>query len=171
MSNKIKLFKQKAKTFEVGAYRFVFNINEKNIRKGKVDGTYLKISERNGQWSLTLDGNAHVFGYLLTAAQKEMLDQLRDYAMLIHQLSLMVTTDQTLTHEAWRVLYDWQERQMTKGAENAKSVTEEQEMASQALMEDIASEVGMSEKELKAKREEDKAILRELLNEDKEGEE
>ena len=100
-----------------------------------------------------------------------MLDQLRDYAMLIHQLSLMVTTDQTLTHEAWRVLYDWQERQMTKGAENAKSVTEEQEMASQALMEDIASEVGMSEKELKAKREEDKAILRELLNEDKEGEE
>lgn len=171
MSNKIKLFKQKAQTFEVGAYRFVFNINEKNIRKGKVDGTYLKISERNGQWALTLDGNSHAFGYLLTAARKEMLDQLRDYALLIHQLSLMVTTDQTVTHEAWRILYDWQERHMAKGAENAKSVTEEQEMADQALMEDIASEQGMSKKELKAKREADKELLREVLNEEMEGEE
>lgn len=168
-NNRFKFKRPNAQTFEVGAYRFVFNINEKNIRKGKVDGTYLKISEYNGQWSLTIDGNAHVFGFLLTAARKEMLNQLHDYARLIHQLSLMVTTDQTLTHDAWQILYDWQERQMAKGAEAAKKVTEAEEAASQALMEDIVSEQGLSEKELAEKREADKEIMREIIQKEGEG--
>ena len=169
MSNKFKLKQTNTQAYEVGAYRFVFNINEKNIRKGKVDGTFLKISERNGQWSLTIDGNSHVFGYLLEAAHQGKLEQLEGYARLVWSVSMLLTQDQTLTDDVATALNGWHERMMQKGAEAAEKVTKAEELASRSLMEDIVSEQGLSKKELKAKREADKALMREILN-DKEGE-
>ena len=55
-----------------------------------------------------------------------------------------------------------------EGAEKAKVVTDSEEMASQVFVEDIVSEQGMSKKELKAKREADREMMKEILNEDKE---
>lgn len=95
--------------------------------------------------------------------------QLENYARLLFSVAALDTLDQELDNDLWLAIDRWRERQFAKGAENAKNVTEEQDMADTALLNDIISEQSMSKKELKVKREEEKAILRELLNEDKEG--
>lgn len=177
MSNKIKLFKQKPKyTYEVGSmgdvclYRFDFYINERNIGKGKVDDTYLRISELNEQWGVIIPGNAHVFGYLLTAAKQDNLNQLLNYARLLYAVSMLVTTDQGLTNDLWRMVDKWSKRTFAKGAKNAKSVSEAEEMGAQAFMESVVERSQMSAKEAKQASDEDKALLREMLAEKGEGE-
>lgn len=167
MSNRIKLFKQKTYMEKrVGEFIFKWFFNEKKPKE-----CYLRIETTSGIWGMTVAGGTHAYGYLLAAAKQDLDTQLSGYAMYNYIVAMNLTQNQGFTDDLTRSINKMFKR-WEKGAETAaKNVTEVEEQASQALMEDIASEVGMSKKELKAKREEDKAILRELLNEDKEGEE
>lgn len=144
---------------------FDFYYKEGNIRR-----TYLKITSISGIMSLILGGNTHAYGYLLAAAKQERIDQLQGYIVSLFIPAMAMTQDQELTSGVQKVIVEWQKRKEAEGAEKAKAVTDTEEQASQAFMEDIASEQGMSKKELKAKREADKAEMRAILNEDKEGE-
>jgi hypothetical protein len=153
------------KTCEVGEWVFDFYYKEGNIRR-----TYLKITSISGIMSLILGGNTHAYGYLLAAAKQERIDQLQGYIVSLFIPAMAMTQDQELTSGVQKVIVEWQKRKEAEGAEKAKAVTDTEEQASQAFMEDIASEQGMSKKELKAKREADKAEMRAILNEDKEGE-
>lgn len=155
---------------EVGAFRFNFYLDENKLRKGSVDGTYLKISAigRENQWSLTIPGNAHVFGYLLEALNQGKNDQLHGYAFILNAASMLLTQDEGFNADIQRAIMEWQKRMDKKAETAAKSVSEAEEMASQSLMEDIISEQGLSKRELKAKREADKEAMREVLNEDME---
>lgn len=153
------------KTCEVGEWVFDFYYKEGNIRR-----TYLKITSTSGIMSLILGGNTHAFGYLLAAAKQDRIDQLQGYIVSLFIPAMAMTQDQELTSGVQKAIVEWQKRKEAEGAEKAKAVTDAQEQASQAFMEDIASEQGMSKKELKAKREADKAEMRAILNEDKEGE-
>lgn len=140
---------------------FDFYYKEGNIRR-----TYLKITSTSGIMSLILGGNTHAFGYLLAAAKQDRLDQLNGYIVSLFIPAMAMTQDQELTSGVQKAIVEWQKRKESDGAEKAKAVTDSEEMASQAFMEDIASESGMSKKELKAKREADKAEMRAILNED-----
>lgn len=160
------------KSVEVGPYRFNFYRDEKKIRKGSVNGTYLKISAigRDEQWSLTIPGNAHVYGYLTAALEQGKTEQLHGYAFMLNAVSMLLTQDEGFNADIQKAIMSWQERMNEKAKASAEKVTDSEEMASQAFMEDIVSEQGMSKKELKAKREADKTEMRAILNEDKEGE-
>lgn len=166
MSNKIKLLKHKAyKSVRVGGWLFEWYIDEKRPEK-----SYMRVQGESGLFDLKIKANSHVFGYLLAAAEKGMTEQLHGWITLVYIPAMGMTQDQGLTDDISRSVQKWMKRKDAEAKTNAKNVTESEELASQAMMEDIASEQGMSKKELKAKREADKEVMREVLNEEKEGE-
>ena len=120
--------------------------------------------------NMRLGGNTHAFGYLLAAAKQERIDQLQGYIVSLFIPAMAMTQDQELTSGVQKAIAEWQKRKEAEGAEKAKAVTDSEEMASQAFMEDIASESGMSKKELKAKREADREMMKAVLNEKDNGE-
>lgn len=150
---------------EVGEWKFTFHYKEGSIGK-----TFLSITSTSGLFNCRIGGNCHAYGYLLAAAKQERIDQLQGYIVSLFIPAMAMAQDQELTSGVQKAIVEWQKRKEAEGAEKAKAVTDSEEMASQVFVEDIVSEQGMSKKELKAKREADKAEMRAILNEDKEGE-
>lgn len=150
---------------ELGEWKFTFHYKE-----GSIEQTFLSITSTSGIMNMRLGGNTHAFGYLLAAAKQERIDQLQGYIVSLFIPAMAMTQDQELTSGVQKAIVEWQKRKEAEGAEKAKTVTDSDEMASQVFVKDIVSEQGMSKKELKAKREADKAEMRAILNEDKDGE-
>lgn len=148
---------------EIGEWKFSFHYKE-----GSIEKTFLSITSTSGIMNMRLGGNTHAFGYLLAAAKQGLDNQLAGYATTLYIPAMGITQDQGLCNDVQKAISKWMKRKEAEGAEKAKAVTPEQDMASAAFMEDIASESGMSKKELKAKREADRAEMRAVLNEDKE---
>lgn len=148
---------------EVGEWKFTFHYKE-----GSIEKTFLSITSTSGIYSMHIGGNTHAYGYLLAAAKQGLDSQLAGYITTLFIPAMAMTQDQELTSGVQKAIVEWQKRKEAEGAEKAKAVTDSEEMASQAFMEDIVSEQSMSKKELKAKREADKELMREILNEDKE---
>lgn len=149
---------------EVGEWKFTFHYKE-----GSIERTFLSITSTSGIFNCRIGGRNEAYYFLLHVAMKDDIPVLHDYITRVACLA-SIWDDTKLASEVNNALNDWQKRRDAKGAKKAKAVTDSEEMASQAFMEDIASESGMSKKELKAKREADKELMREVLNE-KEGEE
>ena len=149
---------------EVGEWKFTFHYKE-----GSIEKTFLSITSTSGIMNIHLGGNTHAFGYLLAAAKQGLDNQLAGYATTLYIPAMGITQDQGLCNDVQKAISKWLKRKEAEGAEKAKTVTPEPDMASAALMEDIASEQDMSKKELKAKREADREMMKEVLNE-KEGE-
>lgn len=148
---------------EVGEWKFTFHYKE-----GSIEQTFLSITSTRGIMSLFLGGNTHAYGYLLAAAKQGLDNQLAGYATTLYIPAMGITHDQGLCNDVQKAISKWMKRKEAEAKSAAKAVTPEQDMASAALMEDIASESGMSKKELKAKREADRELMKEILNEDKE---
>lgn len=160
------------KNVEVGPFRFCFYLNEKKIRKGSDDGTYLKISAigRDEQWSMVVPGNFDSFGYLLEALNQGKELQLLNYARLLYLVSALDTMSQEMDNALWQAVDNWRKYVQGKGEENASKVTEEQEMASQAFMEDVVAYAQASPKERKRMSKESREEMKQILNEDSNGE-
>ena len=148
---------------EVGEWKFTFHYKE-----GSIEQTFLSITSTSGIMSLFLGGNTHAYGYLLAAAKQGLDNQLAGYATTLYIPAMGITQDQGLCNDVQKAISKWMKRKEAEAKSAAKAVTPEQDMASAALMEDIVSEQGMSKKELKAKREADREMMKEILNEDKE---
>lgn len=148
---------------EVGEWKFTFHYKE-----GSIEKTFLSITSTSGIYSMHIGGNTHAYGYLLAAAKQGLDNQLAGYITTLFIPAMAMTQDQELTSGVQKAIAEWQKRKEAEGAEKAKAVTDSEEMASQVFVEDIVSEQGMSKKELKAKREADRELMREILNEDKE---
>lgn len=155
---------------EAGAYRFNFYRDEKKLRKGSVNGTYLKISAigRDEQWSLTIPGNAHVYGYLIAALEQGKTEQLHGYAFMLNAVSMLLTQDEGFNADIQKAIMSWQERMNEKAKVAAENVTDSEEMASAVFMESVVERSQMSKKEAEAASEAEKAEMRAILNEDKE---
>lgn len=165
MSNRLKLKNAPKHHIEIvnGAVIVDFYVNEKDIRK-----CYMRMYARNGAFDYKI-GACHTYGYLMAAINQGNTRELEAFCILLWRMTQECYQDETLAKDLVTCFNARDERLMKQGAEKAKVVTEHEELANQAFMEDIASESGMSKKELKAKREADKQMMKEVLNE-KEGE-
>ena len=117
---------------------------------------------------MRIAGNIHAYGYLLEAANQEKIEQIHGYAAMLFILSQQFTQDQGLTNDVVRSINKWQKRMDKKAQEAAKDVSDAEETASQAFMEEVAAYADATPKERKKMRKADKAALREVLGE-KEG--
>lgn len=152
------------KAVECGGFIANFYYKEGNWAK-----TYLEITTVSGVWSMRIAGNTHPYGYLLEAANQEKFEQIHGYAAMLFILSQQFTQDQGLTDDVVRGINKWQKRMDAKAKEAAKNVSDTEETASQAFMEEVAAYAEASPKERKNMRKAGKEALREVLNE-KEGE-
>lgn len=158
----MSILKQKPfRSVEVSPYRFDFYYDESNVKKSILKGTYLEIStvRDDEQWSLTMPGNSHAYGYLLEALNQGKTAQLANYARLMWCMSMLDTTEQGFDNDAWKVVLKWQKRMFKRAESNAKAVTETEEIANQAFMESAIKRSKMSRKEVKKEREELKMVL------------
>ena len=159
------VFKKKSyKTVRVGEWLFEWFIDEK-----KPERSYMHVKAKSGLFELKIKANSHVFGYLLAAAEQGLTEQLHGWITLVYIPAMAMTQEQGLTNDISKSISKWMKRREAEAKSAAEKVTEAEELASQSLMEDIVSEQGLSKKELAEKREADKEIMREVLN-DKEGE-
>lgn len=150
---------------EVGEWKFTFHYKE-----GSIERTFLSITSTSGIFNCRIGGNTHAFGYLLAAAKQGLDSQLAGYITTLFIPAMAMTQDQELTSGVQKAIVEWQKRKEAEGAEKAKAVTDSEEMASQVFVEDIVSEQGMRKKELKAKREADREMMKEVLTEKDNGE-
>lgn len=166
MSNKIKLFKQKEyKSVRVGGWLFEWFLDKKHPER-----SLMRVLGESGLFDLKIKANSHVFGYLLAAAEQNKLEQLHGWITLVYVPAMAMTQDQGLTDDISKSIGKWMKRRDAEGKSEAAKVDDATEQANQAFMESVVARSQMSKKEAKKASEEDKAILRELLNEDKEGE-
>lgn len=155
------IFKKKAYLEKnVDEFTFKWYYNEKKPKE-----CYLEIGTTSGVWGMSVSGNTYTYGYLLAAAQQNLDEQLSGYAAYNYLVASEITQDKGLVDDLTRILNKWWKRMYKAAQEVAKNVSEAEEQAAQAMFDDIISEQGMSKKELAKKREEDKEIMREILNE------
>lgn len=150
---------------EIGGKAFIadFYVDEKHP---DVEHNYLHIHTPNNVFEQKIVG--YPYGYLLAAVSQGNEEEVHNYCVVLWRVTQEIYQDAGLANDILRAFAKYDKRLMKQAEQKAKAVTDSEEMASQAFMEDIASESGMSKKELKAKREADREMMKEILNEDKE---
>lgn len=147
-----------------GAFIADFYVDEK---RADVEHNYLHIHTPNHVFEQKIVG--YPYGYLLAAVLQGNEEEVHNYCILLWRITQEIYQDIGFANDIIKAINKRDKRLMKQAEKKAVAVTDSEEMAAQAFMEDIASESGMSKKELKAKREADKAEMRAILNE-KEGE-
>lgn len=162
MSNRFKFKNAPKHHIEIanGAVIVDFYVNENDIKK-----CYMQMYARNGAFDYKI-GACYTYGYLMEAINQGNTRELEAFCILLWRMTQECYQDETLAKDLVTCFNARDERLMKQAEENAAKVTESDEMSAQSFMEDIVSESGMSKKELKAKREADKELMREVLNED-----
>lgn len=148
------------KHIEVGPYEFDFYFKSDNAKS-----TYMEI--KCGEVAkFRIDGRTHAYGYLLAAAEQGRIEQLHGYVTILQVLSVQLTKDQQLVNDVVAVINAFIQRKDAEAGEKAAAVTETQEEADQALMEDIIAEADMSESEREASREAFKEEIKKAIGQD-----
>lgn len=121
---------------EVGAFKFDFFYKEGNLKR-----CYLRISNESEVFTLRIAGNTEAYGYLLTAALQGREDQLHGYIVLSTVSMFAMPQDEQLLKDIEKAVNGHIDRELTKGVEQAKQITDSEEAGSQALMTEIAQEI------------------------------
>lgn len=147
-----------------GAFIADFYVDEK---RADVEHNYLHIHAPNHVFEQKIVG--YPYGYLLAAVSQGNEEEVHNYCVVLWRVTQEIYQDAGLANDILRAFAKYDKRLMKQAEKEAAAVTPEAEQGAQAFMEDIASEQSMSKKELKAKREADREIMKAALNE-KEGE-
>ena len=128
-------------SYDLGGYKYDFYYSE-----GNINDTYLEVTEKSMRmWSMRIPGNTDIFGMLLFCAMEissgrsgegsaEMLI-LERYGLLMHLCSVATFVNKDFTDDFLNTVSKYVERLDEKSKENAESITEEEEKASQYIME------------------------------------
>ena len=150
---------------EVGEWKFTFHYKE-----GSIERTFLSITSTSGIFNCRVGGNTHAYGYLMAAAKQDRLDQLKGYAVTLYAPAMAMTQDAGLTADVQKAITKWMKRKDAEAKSEAKNISDAQESANQAFMEDVVERSQMSRKEAKAASEADKKFMKETLTETENGE-
>lgn len=166
MSNRLKLKNAPKHHIEIakGAVIVDFYVNEKDIKK-----CYMRMYARNGAFDYKI-GACHTYGYLMAAVNQGNIRELEAFCILLWRMTQECYQDGTLAKDLVTCFNARDERLMKQAEKNASAVTDSEEMASAAFMESVIERSQMSKKEAKTASEADKELMRDVLNDDKEGE-
>lgn len=141
MFKKKKNSKKPYLSYDLGGYKYDFYYSE-----GNINDTYLEITEKSMRmWSIRIPGNTDIFGMLLYCAMElssgrsgevssEMMI-LERYGLLMHLCSVATFVNKDFTDDFLNTVSKYADRLDEKSKEIAESVTEEEEKASQYIME------------------------------------
>lgn len=132
-------FKRKEKPYRsvsVSEWRFAWYLNRRRI-----EDSYMTVKSTGGLFGMRISANTEVFGYLLAAAEQGNTGQLHGYITSVAVPAMAMTQDHQLTDDIKKAVMSWMERKAAEGAEEAAKVSETDEAAAQAQMEDIVESV------------------------------
>lgn len=141
MFKKKKNSKKPYLSYDLGGYKYDFYYSE-----GNINDTYLEITEKSMRmWSIRIPGNTDIFGMLLFCAMEinsgrsgegsaEMIIMER-YGLLMHLCSVATFVNKDFTDDFLNTVSKYVDSIDEKSKENAESVTEEEEKASQYIIE------------------------------------
>ena len=141
MFNKKKNSKKPYLSYDLGGYKYDFYYSE-----GNINDTYLEFTEKSMRmWSMRIPGNTDIFGMLLLCAMEissgrsgegsaEMII-LERYGLLMNLCSVATFVNKDFTDDFLNTVSKYVDRLDEKSKENAESITEEEEKASQYIME------------------------------------
>lgn len=159
------IFKRKKQTpiqhIEVGGYIVNFYFKESSI----VD-SYMEIRTVSDNWRMRLDARHTMYGYLLTAAQQGLTEQIHGYCVQLYILATAL--DQGLINDVQKSIAKFIKRKDKEAATEAKKVTEAQIAGDEALMKE-AIERGALKGDKKAERKvakESQEHIKKVLEED-----
>lgn len=164
----MSIFKTKPRySVNVGNGAFVadFFVDE---RHPDMEHNYLHIHTPNNVFEQKVVG--YPYGYLLAAVSQGNEEEVHNYCVVLWRVTQEIYQDAGLANDILRTFAKYDKSLMKQAEKNADAVTPEAEQASQAFMDDIVSEQGMSKKELKAKREADRQMMKEVMTEKDNGE-
>lgn len=154
------LFKRRKPTYVYtvggGAFKLEFYTDEKRARLN-----YLHITTPSGAFEQKVTG--YPFGYLLAAAGQGKRKELEAYCIMLYRVSDEIYQDNDFAFDIINALHSRDERLSKEAEARAEAVTEEEEAANQAYMEDIVAYADADEQTREAMRTEDGEILREIL--------
>lgn len=128
-------------SYDLGGYKYDFYYSE-----GNINDTYLEVTEKSMRmWSIRIPGNTDIFGMLLFCAMEissgrsgegsaEMII-LEHYGLLMHLCSVATFVNKDFMDDFLNTVSKYVDRLDEKSKDNAESVTEEEEKASQYIME------------------------------------
>lgn len=151
----------------VGNGTFVadFYVDEK---RADVEHNYLHIHTPNHVFEQKIVG--YPYGYLLAAVSQGNEEEVHNYCLLLWRIAQEVYQDLGFANDIIHALNKRDKRLMKEAETNAKAVSDAEETASQAFMEDVVAYAEASPKERKRMSEESRKEMREILKEDSDGE-
>ena len=151
----------------VGNGTFVadFYVDEK---RADVEHNYLHIHTPNHVFEQKIVG--YPYGYLLAAVSQGNEEEVHNYCLLLWRITQEVYQDLGFANDVIRAINKRDKRLMKQAEKEAAKVSEAEEMASQAFMEDVAAYAEASPKERKRMSKESREEMKQILNEDSNGE-
>lgn len=157
------IFKKKPyKRIEVGGGVLLadFYVDERNA---DVEHNYLHIHTPNHVFEQRVVG--YPYGYLLTAVNQGKEEEVHNYCVLLWRVSQEIYQDAGLAADIIKAFGKYDKRLMKRAERSAREVSEAQDDADAALMNDIIAEQGLSKRGLAKKRKADRELLRAVLTE------
>lgn len=149
----------------LGGFEVDFYMEENNIKN-----CYMRIVGKNEQGGIfDIKLNGHSYGYLMESARQGKEDNIHGFCAMLFLIATGIYEDERFGNDVMKAVMKYQKRLFAKAESNAKQVTEAEEMGAQALFDDVIAESTMSKKELKKKRAEDKALMKEIIRENNNG--
>ena len=152
------------KSVDAGQFHFDFYYKE-----GSVKDTCLEVTCDSGMFNCLIGGRSETYYFLLHVAMQNDTAVLHDYITRLYHLA-MVWNDTELAKDVNTAIDNWHERVNAEAAEKAAAINDSEEMASQAFMEDVVAYAEASPKERERMSEEDRKEMKQILNEDSNGE-
>lgn len=151
----------------VGNNTFVadFYVDEKNP---DVKHNYLHIYAPNGVFEQKVVG--YPFGYLLAAVSQGNENEIHSYCIMLWRITQEIYQDLGFAQDIIKAINKRDKRLMKQAEKEAAKVSEAEEMASQAFMEDVVAYAEASPKERKRMSKESRKEMKQILNEDSNGE-
>lgn len=140
-----------------GAFDVRIYVNENNLSKCRAE-----ISTVSGVWGMTVRGQGYM--WLRALAQADNVKEIDAYCVLMYRMSNEIFADSGLANDVIKALGKYDKRTLKKAGKEAEKVADEDEIAADAFMRDAIERGSMGEKEQKAASEEEKAVLREIID-------
>ena len=147
-----------------GAFIADFYVDEKNP---DVKHNYLHIYASNGVFEQKVVG--YPFGYLLAAVSQGKEEEVHSYCVMLWRVTQEIYQDLGFCQDIIKVINKRDKRLMKEAEQNAKNVTDADEMASDALLrEAIERGKPMSRQQRRKMKRESREEMKQILNEDNE---
>lgn len=163
MSNNIFKRKKQTPVQSIEAGPFIVNFY---LKDGSVVDSYMEIRTISDNWRMRLDARHNIYGYLMSAAQQGLKEQIHGYCVMLFITATAL--DQGLIDDIQKSIAKYMKRMDKKAESEAKSVSDAQIAGDEALMQEVIERgkvKGDKKAERKASKESQKEIKK-VLEED-----